>query len=360
MTYKEKWQRCICNKGKECARFIDDYFTKGKKVLIICGAGFDPRSTVIPLKLSESLGGESIEGIFIREERDEDNSELKTLAETNELQLASAIKSHIVRKIDIFSGDTAVIGGREAAKEADRINLHKYSDVVIDLSALSVGVAFPMIKLIVQKAGKIDDINVHLFAASNSEIDGAIEASFSDVVIPIHGFDYDFELSENDGKATLWMPQLAFDQKYVLRKIYEKYDIHDVCPIVPFPANDPRIGDKLLVEYTEELLNVWSVDHRNLVYAADDDPLDMYRVIVKTNKARSAVFSELGGSITFISPVGSKILSIGALMASMAENLPLYYMEPISYSMRSVTGPKPENYLAHVWLEGNVYRAFNS
>jgi len=357
MTYKEKWQRCVCHKDKECLRFIGRYFIKGKKVLIICGAGFDPRAAVIPLELSKSLGRDNLEGIFIREERDGDNSELKALADGNQVRLSEAIQKYSVMKIDVFAGDTAVIGGREAAKEADRIDLDKYSDVVIDLSALSIGVAFPIIKLIVQKAGAIENTNVHLFAASNPAIDKVIEANFSDVVIPVHGYDYGFELSENDGKATLWMPQLAFGQKYVLRKIYEKYDIHDVCPIVPFPANDPRVGDKLLVEYTEELLNVWSVDHRNLVYAADDDPLDMYRVIVKTNNARKAVFSELGGSMTFISPVGSKILSIGALMASIAENLPLYYMEPIGYSMQSVTGPTPDNYLAHVWLEGDVYRA---
>ncbi len=105
-----------------------------------------------------------------------------------------------------------------------------------------------------------------------------------------------------------------------------------------------------------ELESGWSVDTRNIVYAAEDDPLDLYRTILRLDDLRKPVFQEVGGSLLVLSPTGSKVMALGALMAALERDLPVAYLESIGYDLDgsvSTTSATPN--LLHVWLEGDVY-----
>ena len=57
-----------------------------------------------------------------------------------------------------------------------------------------------------------------------------------------------------------------------------------------------------------------------------------------------------------LSPLGSKVMALGALMAALERNLPVAHIEPIGYELEASVPEKidqPE--LIHVWLEGEVY-----
>ena len=100
----------------------------------------------------------------------------------------------------------------------------------------------------------------------------------------------------------------------------------------------------------------WSVDSRNIVYADEEDPLDLYRIILRLDDLRKPVFAETGGSMLVLSPLGSKLMALGALMAALERNLPVAYLESTGYELnanmpREVDHPK----LLHLWLEGDVY-----
>ena len=100
----------------------------------------------------------------------------------------------------------------------------------------------------------------------------------------------------------------------------------------------------------------WSIDSRNIVYADEKDPLDLYRTILRLDDLRKPVFAETGGSMLVLSPLGSKLMALGALMAALERNLPVAYLESIGYEFdtnmpRKIDHPK----LLHLWLEGDVY-----
>ena len=119
---------------------------------------------------------------------------------------------------------------------------------------------------------------------------------------------------------------------------------------------DPRLGDELAKEYLTEIENTWSVDPRNIVYADEADPLDLYRTILKLDDVRRLVFAETGGSMLVLSPVGSKVMALGALMAAVERDLPVAHVESIGYEVEEdVLVEIEQPNLMHIWLEGDVY-----
>ena len=105
-----------------------------------------------------------------------------------------------------------------------------------------------------------------------------------------------------------------------------------------------------------ELEIPWSIDERNIVYTNEGDPLDLYRTILTLDDLRKPVFAGTGGSMLVLSPLGSKVMALGALMAALERDLPVAYLESIGYDFKSsiptaIDQPK----LIHLWLEGDVY-----
>ena len=113
----------------------------------------------------------------------------------------------------------------------------------------------------------------------------------------------------------------------------------------------------MIAEYASELQKVWSVDVRDLVYADEKSPLDLYRTILRIDDARKRVFNKVGGSQIILSPLGSKALSLGALMASLERDFTIFYVESIGYTL--VDNPielgDPAAELVHIWLDGDAY-----
>jgi hypothetical protein len=135
---------------------------------------------------------------------------------------------------------------------------------------------------------------------------------------------------------------------------------HDTCPILPFPAEDVRAGDALVEEYLAALSEAWSVDTRNIIYAAEDDPLDVYRTIMELSDARATVFEGHGGSLVILTPIGSKVLALGALMAATERNFPVVHVEAVGFSADAkmlAHYPGDRGTFAHVWLAGDAYRS---
>ena len=105
-----------------------------------------------------------------------------------------------------------------------------------------------------------------------------------------------------------------------------------------------------------ELETPWSVDTRDIVYADEGNPLDLYRTVLRLDDLRKPVFAETGGSMLVLSPLGSKVMALGALMAALERDLPVAYLESISYELEAAApeGIEQSN-LIHIWLEGDVY-----
>jgi hypothetical protein len=356
MAKVRRWDPCISHRGPEVGSFIKDYFADQKRsVLFVAGAGFDPRTPLIGQLLASACV--KIHAVFIQENRPKPPAELVKRAADNAAQLSKAFSGSTIAPIEIFGTDGAVVGGRNIVNLMNRQDYDGVTDVVVDTSALSVGTSFPLIRYFFERKEKgLGPENIHIFVAHDPTLDGAISSIASDTPGYVHGFRGRISLDGSSEAARLWLPQLAAGRRTALSKIRDFVQPHDTCPILPFPASNPRMGDLLAEEFLVEFENAWTVDPRNVVYAAEDDPLDLYRTILGLDDLRRPVFKEVGGSLLVLSPLGSKIMALGALMAALERDLPIAYLESIGYNIdNSVPETTVSPYLVHVWLEGDAY-----
>ena len=350
-----RWQPCVSHGPNDVQHFIQSYFpTKSGRILLIAGDGFDPRATTVVKEISKHA---AIDGIFIKEERPNPDSELVIRAEKNLDELKPLVSNWRVISVNVFASDGAVVGGRNLLKQLDANSLDKYDDLIVDVSALSSGISFPTVRFLLEYADA-EKKNLHLFATDTPGVDHVITPQLSDRATNVHGFRRIRAHYSETQKATLWMPQLAPGANQALQRIFDEVQPNDICPILPFSAPKPKLGDQLLAEYITEIESTWAVDSGNFLYAHENDPLGLYRSIVKINDERKAAFQPLGGSLLIVSPTGSKMLGIGALMAALDRDLPIYYVEARAYDVDWPSAQKElalEVAIRHVWLAGEVY-----
>jgi hypothetical protein len=356
-----RWDPCVAHHKEEVGGFIAEYFTQpGCRVLLVAGAGFDPRSCAV----AESLlaVGASFRALLVQENRPKPRQVLVDRAIANRTALLETIADRTVLPVEIFGSDGAVIGGRNVVTTLSRQDFEGFTDVVVDVSALSVGTSFPIIRYFVERIGqRKGPANLHVFVAHDPGLDANIRSIPGDAPGYVHGFKSVSTLSTTAGAARLWLPQLASGRQGALGRLYDFVEPHDTCPILPFPASNPRLGDALAAEYLTELESTWSVDTRNIVYADEDDPVDLYRTILRLDNLRQPVFAETGGSMLVLSPLGSKVMALGALMAALERNLPVAYLEAMGYEMEGAIPPRiAAPNLIHIWLEGDIYPQLRS
>jgi hypothetical protein len=353
-----RWERCIYHRGRHTESFLREYLAEEhRRVLVIAGAGFDPRSTAVSGIVAGVAGPRSV-GFFLREERPSPARALLERAEAHERALLQLLAGSTVVHLDIFASDNAVVGGRTAVGLVNGLTFDGLTDIFVDLSALSIGVAFPIVRHLLGIAGR-RGINLHLIVADEPATDVGIVAASGDVADTVHGFKGGWGLDANSRAARLWMPQLARGMRGVLERIHQQVEPHAVCPILPFPASRPRLADELIEHFGEEFENTWKVDSGDIVYAGERGPLDLYRTILRMDDARRRVFAEVGGSQIILSPVGSKALAVGALMAALDRDFTIMYVEALGYEvdlprLDTARGASPGD-LVHVWLHGEAY-----
>ena len=355
---REKWARCVHQKGTDVTRFIDKFLAEShRRVLVIGGAGFDPRSTSLASKIAARLGNRST-GLFIREERPNPSKELIARGDRNAAELADLMSGSAIESIDIFASDGAVVGGRRVATLVDQTILDSFSDIVVDFSALSKGLSFPIVKHLLERSSRSAiRANIHLMVVDQVSTDIEIRDVGSDRASLISGFEARWWLTETQQKAKLWVPQLIKDQHAFLALIHQFVEPDDVCPILPFPAASPRQPDDLIEEYSSEMLSVWEVDPRDVVYADEKNPLDVYRSLIRIHSARTRVFQGTEGSTMVLSPLGSKALAIGSLMVALELDCPVVYVEALEYQVDFSQIPMriADTDFMHVWLTGEAY-----
>lgn len=361
MSSRPRWDFCIANYGDDALTFGANYFIQQqRRCLFIGGAGFDPRCLTFATTLAKVMG-DRLEVVLLREQRPKPSAELMTRAEKNIQALSQTIATVKVIDIEVLSSDDgAVVGGRRATEAISPIVLTSFTDIVLDLSALSVGISFPVARLLLHRVSQSTPTkNLHLVVVSNAGVDDAIKSVPSDYVDPVHGFSGRLDLEGSAQEPKIWMPALAAGKTAALQLVREKLrDPVVVCPILPLSQRDPRTSDRLVAEFESTLYQSWQVEADNVIAAIEDDPLDLYRTIAAIYGRYSRVFSRITESHVVLTPSGSKTLAIGALMAAIEYDLPVRYVEAVSYEVQwdridemQSTPSTP----IHVWLAGDAY-----
>lgn len=344
----------IWHSDDEAGDFLTAYFDASKRVLFIGSIGFDPRTFWIFNTLKDNVAA-SIEPVFIMEERSLVSEALKRASEANESRLKVMLGTEVnVTNIPIFTEDRALIGGRKIVEFALNLPIADYTDIVIDIGAMSRGIFFPLVRCLRERIQLEElDTSLHLLVIDHPELDYSVKPDYEDRASYMHGFDGGVQRIGNGDQMRLWVPQLAADRRAVYDSLFSLVKPSDVCPVLPFPGINAKMVDELAAEYHEQILDSWNTELQNIFLAAESDPLDLYHTVFRLNNSRKALFEGIYSTITVLSPLGTKVSTIGGLLAAMDLDLPVAYVETSGYNSTSpmLEGGK----LVHVWVDGPIY-----
>lgn len=362
MITRPHWENCLTHFDDGLERFIEEYFSVvDRRCLLIAGAGFDPRAHRVADRLANTMG-DRLCGLFMREDRGDPALSLRNLADENEKQLRLLVPRCQVETIQIFSpDDNAAIGGQRMISLLQHLDWpNDITDIVLDISALSIGVGFPAARMLIEKCETNPVLNLHLMIASNPELDDRIIGEPASQPQAVRGFAGPSPYQAVP-VARIWLPQLGRGRVETLRKIRATHDsVYKVCPVVPFPALNPRRADELLAEYRSALIDEWEVDARDYIYVSEKNPLDCYRTVSTLKRRYDKTVEQVFFPQIILSPLGSRVIATGAMMAAIEHGLSVHYVETLRYELRPAptTRPQTKDMIVHIWLHGPIYAGY--
>lgn len=374
-----RWENYFLRSDTSFIDFWKDYLKSKRDMLYIMGLGFDPRS-VVTVENIYNIQGEGIRDIMIvryfKNEKDK-MSENHTNVELNLNRLNKLITEHsyvpvIQKDVILRSSENTSITALQAGAIINSIeDLSKYSDIIVDISAMPRSVFIPLLNkllmLIDQFNEKGEEIkNLHVVVAENPSLDGKIhdngideEASF------IHSMRAK-ESSRFEEQKEVWIPILGENQEEQFDKIRKKLSPVETCPILPFPSENLRRGDDLINKYGDLLFNDSDFETKNIVYADEGNPFHVYRLLNRTIDRYNRSFELLNGCKIVVSALSSKLLTVGAFLAvfeqkQLEKNIGIMHVESLEHALdddyEEVKEEVEKNHkLFELWLAGEPYK----
>jgi len=197
--------------------------------------------------------------------------------------------------------------------------------------------------------------------AESPTFDASVREQLTERAEFLPGFLGTLELEQDEDMPRVWAPVLGEQQLEALKLIEQKARVLDnapeICPVLPFPARDPRRGDRLLLEY-RGLFDSWRVDSRNIIYASEHNPFDVYRQLCALYDRYSRALQPLRGAKMIISAHSSKLLSLGALFAACDRpEIAVAYVEAQGYQVAGPLTPPTDAVPFEIWIAGEPYNA---
>jgi hypothetical protein len=371
-----RWRDYFLRDDEGFDDFWKQFLAEQKRdLLFVLGHGFDARMCEGVGRVL-SLGGEGTRDVALivfDEGADSPSQTYIDQRKTNGERLEKLIQGRGKierRNIKMFSGDNRRIGARSIAQEfSSSVEFHAYTDVVVDISALPRSLYMPLLaKLLAlfdieSKHGK--RCNLHVIVSHSSATDSAIiEEGLEESASYLHGFAAaKLESDSTSSQPKIWIPVLGKRQQAQLERINQFVTPDEICPLLPSPAQDPREGDSIMIEYRELLFDQLRVEPRNIIYAAEFNPFEVYRQLMQSILHYDRALQSLGGCKVALSAMSSKLASIGVLLAAyeLGRRNPrvtvgVAHVESQGYRVE-LTGAIPSTTLFTMWLSGECYAA---
>lgn len=336
------------------------------RVLVILGVGFDPRC-LIALKSMATLGlghrlGYLALNIIARPALGESGLVMEKLAQGNvdDLSKITGCRSEAAYDVETHDTEGHNVAGRKtlAAIGGATEILAKYTDVVVDVSGMPRGMFFPLIAYLLKLADKGVFHNLHVTVVEDPVLDSRISGREYGQADYLHTFRYQGE------DKLVWLPLVGANEAARLEKIHNKIkgSCVEICPVLPFPARTLRRVDDIAVKHAELLFEGFLVSADNLLLCDERSPFDVYRKILEVEEYYRTGLSAvpaMGNVTTVVSPLSSKTLSLGVLLAAIERGLPVCHVEAGTYQVDvddqgrlqgdSARGP------VEIWLAGEPY-----
>jgi len=331
MNNQLRWNSYVLLKGKELSHFWKSHFEiPEKKVLYILGKGFDVRMNLGIEGLLSAYPDVDITCLLIEFDEGENSPSIayQKYVDENIDQLKELLFKIQDKKIKLWEGagrKRRRIGDREAVKIInDYSEIENYSDIIVDVSALPRGIYFSLIgKLLAlydhNSTQNGNKQNLFILTSENAKLDSNIrEEGIDEDINYTHGFTGGLEASIQN--PIIWFPILGENKLHHISKAYNKINPDEICPLLPFPAKDPRRSDNLIGQYRQLLFDELRIEPQNIMYAPEQNPFEVYRNLSLAIKNYYKSLATIGGCKVVISTFSSKLLSIGALMVAYELN----------------------------------------
>jgi len=252
---------------------------------------------------------------------------------------------------------------------SDASAFDQYTDIVIDINALPRSVYLSLIAktmLILDNRRNTHPekpaLNLHVVVCESAVLDQNIRSiEVDDTAHYLRSCVNGMELESAEDITNIWIPVLGEGKKDHLERIHDLVKPEETYPVLPLPSFNPRRGDELLVEYRRSF-DTWHVEPRSIIYAAENNPFQVYRQIRGAVLRSNRSLKPLGGCKAAVSTLSSKLLSVGALLAVydlMQYDLPigLAHIEAQGYEINAeVTDLSvDEGELYTMWITGECY-----
>lgn len=373
----KRWNPYVLLHDEEVSQLWSKHFkTKNKKVLYILGKGFDVRMNLGLRSLLESSPDIDLTCLLIElvEGKDSSSHNLIQLVEQNFSELKEILSDKIIieKNLKLWSQTSqkkkVKIGDREASNLIPDFDFIKdYTDIIVDISALSRGVYFSLIGKILSLLDKNkSNINLFIKVAENFKIDELTKEKVSDSDLNyLHGFSGGIEIVSDSDKPLLWFPILGENKISNVRSAYNKISenknrLFEICPVLPFPSKNPRRSDSLLIEYHELLFDELGIEPQNIIYIPERNPFEAYILLSNAIKNYKETLNILNGCKTAISNFSSKLLSIGVLLVAFDDrnDVGILNTDILGYDysdVKEIENIRDQSELFVIWLNGEAY-----
>lgn len=334
----------------------------GTPSLYVMGLGFDPRATVAFETAAPLLPPGSKVLAIVPKATSGGISRESGLQKNNEA-LAQEIAANCFLDLQIIqpnpkAKDTRFHGiwlVRELRARKEWLTPH----VVVDISSLPSAIFFALIRAWLEE--RPTDLQLQVVAAESHHLDDLIldSGTLSPQFLP--GFNKHGSLEDLRGGTRIWIPVLGKGRLAQMDAISTAFTPHDICPVVPFPAPDPRRGDSLVAEYGEFLFETLNVDAQKFIYADGSNPFDLYKVLTTLSERYKRALRPLGPPVIVPSTHGSKLLSLGVLLGALEADLSVVNAGAPSSTLsdeaddESVRTLAVESQQTCLWLAGEPY-----
>ena len=298
---------------------------KKRNILVIVGSGFDPRALDAPRRIAGAGGTGARHGWTLAfdnglpETRRSQELTAENIAGFERLFPKKPIETIPVR---IGGGTTRTFTSMNAKRAVDRLGeLKGYTDVVVDVSAMPRMVGLTVVAQLTalldhHHASEGTDINLHVVVTESVSTDRKTAGgSLCENVTHVVGFSGQLDAQSTEYLPRVWLPVLGEGQNARLELIHEEVNPNEICPVIPFPSRDPRRGDAIVEEYRQVLFDGYAVEPANILQASEYNPFEAYRQLYNAIDRYRDALKDLDGCKVFVSPLSSKLLSVGALLA---------------------------------------------
>ena len=331
------WEHYVFRRGPDVEDLWDQQFRcRTTRLLYVTGRGFDVRaqtamnSFVSNLQLGEAKIDKA-QLLFVRLPY-QLGTELTELTKSN----ARAVKE----KFSAIGTASEVSFSLSAAGEDDlsatnalRIvmedilgRITDHTDIVLDVSSLPRVVSLALTTGFLQRLVSIQSgqpplfangINFQVLVAEDADLDAHIrsEDPANDLVL-IPGFSSAFRTESMRDWPLTWFPILGENRESQLEKVMTEIPGDaEICPVLPHPSSDARRADRLLVEYKRPLFDARETPISNILLVDERNPFEAYRQLLRAMQRYQESMRILGGCRLVVTPLGSKLITIGAGLA---------------------------------------------